>query len=473
MSRWTEDSVPTERPKERREFPWTLAVIVPLAITGGVLGFSKWQQLQSLNNQAPVSQPVTNSVNALGRLEPRGEVIRISAPTSGITSSARVEQIMVQEGERVRKDQVIAVLDSFKTNQAAMEEAKAKLLESRANLGSVRASSPRDLQSQTAVIARLEAQMRGERDAQQAGINRLEAQLRGEQVAQQATVDRIAAELRGQTDSSTATVARSQAEQRNAQVDSNRYESLFRQGAISAQERDRRRLSAETSTAQLSENQAQRRRAISTLQQQLAEARANQSKTIATLQQQINEARANRNKTLLTLQRQIEEERSRFDKFRDVAPSNIQIAQAQVTNAIANMRKAEAQLNQSYIKAPISGEIIKIHTKPGETMGTSGIAEIGRTDEMLVVAEIPEDSIGRVRLGQKATIRSDNGAFSGQLQGTVSEIGRKVGKRDILNTDPAADVDARVVEVKIALSREESERVSGLTFAKVLVEIGI
>jgi HlyD family secretion protein len=106
-------------------------------------------------------------------------------------------------------------------------------------------------------------------------------------------------------------------------------------------------------------------------------------------------------------------------------------------------------------------------------MGTSGIAEIGRTDEMLVVAEIPEDSIGRVRLGQKASIRSDNGAFSGQLQGTVSEIGRKVGKRDILNTDPAADVDARIVEVKIALPREESERVSGLTFAKVLVEIGI
>jgi HlyD family secretion protein len=92
---------------------------------------------------------------------------------------------------------------------------------------------------------------------------------------------------------------------------------------------------------------------------------------------------------------------------------------------------------------------------------------------MLVVAEIPEDNIGKVRLGQKATISSDNGAFTGQLQGTVTEIGRKVGKRDVLNTDPAADVDARVVEVKISLPREDSERVSGLTFAKVLVEIGI
>jgi HlyD family secretion protein len=92
---------------------------------------------------------------------------------------------------------------------------------------------------------------------------------------------------------------------------------------------------------------------------------------------------------------------------------------------------------------------------------------------MLVVAEIPEDNIGKVRLGQKAIITSDNGAFSGQLQGTVTEIGRKVGKKDVLNTDPAADVDARVVEVKIALPSKESETVSGLTFAKVLVEIAI
>ncbi len=270
-----------------------------------------------------------------------------------------------------------------------------------------------------------------------------------------------------------ATVARTQAEQRNAEVDFSRYETLYREGAISAQERDRRRLSAETSSSQVTESQAQRRQAVATLEQQLAEARANQVKTIASLQQQITETRVNRSKTIATLQKQIEEERSKFNRLRDVSPTQVQIVQAQVSNAIANQRKAEAQLNLSYIKAPISGEIIKIHTKPGEVMSSNGIAEIGRTDEMLVVAEVPEDSIGRVRLGQKATISSDNGAFNGQLQGTVSEIGRKVGKRDVLNTDPAADVDARVVEIKIALPPTESEKVSGLTFAKVLIEIAI
>ena len=62
-------------------------------------------------------------------------------------------------------------------------------------------------------------------------------------------------------------------------------------------------------------------------------------------------------------------------------------------------------------------------------------------------------------------------AFSGELKGTVIEIGRKIGKKNILNNDPAADVDARVVEVRISLSPRDSDLVAGLTDAKVLVQI--
>ena len=90
---------------------------------------------------------------------------------------------------------------------------------------------------------------------------------------------------------------------------------------------------------------------------------------------------------------------------------------------------------------------------------------------MTVIAEVAEDSIGRVRLGQNVTVTSDNGAFGGELKGTVTEIGRKIGKKDVLNTDPAADTDARVVEVKITLIPEDSQKVAGLTYAKVVVNI--
>ncbi|MFM6199745.1 MAG: HlyD family efflux transporter periplasmic adaptor subunit, partial [Dolichospermum sp.] len=350
-------------------------------------------------------------------------------------------------------------------------EAKAKMQESRANLAQVRAGFPKDIQAQKFIIARLQAQLAGEKDAQQAMIGRIAAQLSGEKIAQEAAVTRLEAELLGQKESLKATVERVRAEQRNAQVDSGRYEFLYKQGAISQQERDRRQLNAVTTNQQLIESQASLKRAIATIKQQISEARANQVKTLNTLQQQLIEATANRNKTLVTLQRQIDEETEKLNRLLVVSPLNVQVAQAQVTNAIAFMRKAQAELQQSYVKAPSSGEILKIYTKSGEIMGVNGIAEIGQTDQMFVVAEVPEDTISKVRLGQTATISSDNGTFNGQLKGKVTEIGRKIGKKDVLNNDPAADIDARVVEVKIALSPEFNQQVSGLTNAKVTVEI--
>ncbi|BAZ26041.1 HlyD family secretion protein [Kalymmatonema gypsitolerans NIES-4073] len=456
---------------EKPQIWWLIAVSLPVIVATGVLSIAKMEQLKQLNTPAP-SAPVATTINALGRLEPQGDVIKLSAP-AGLSGTSRVEQIFVKEGERVKRNQIIAILDSFSSNQAAVEEAKAKLQEARANLANVKAGSPRDIQAQSAVIARIQAQLRGELDAQEATIARIEAQLGGEKIALQATLNRIKAELQGQRDAFKATVSRIQAEQRNAQVDAERYEMLYKEGAISEQERDRRQLGKETSTQQLAEAQANQRQTVATLQQQLAEARANQLKTIAILQQQLVEARVNRNKILATLQRQIEEERAKLSRIREVRPIDLLVAQAQVSNAVATMRKAQAQLNLSYLKAPISGEILKIHTKAGESMSANGIAEIGRTDQMMVIAEVPEDSIGKVRLGQRATITSDNGAFSGELQGTVAEIGRKIGKKDVLNTDPAADVDARVVEVKIALTPQDIERVAGLTYAKVVIDIDI
>jgi len=461
-----------EKSKFKVEQPkvWlSVAVALPVALAAGLLATTRMEQLKKLTSAVSVA-PIPNTISAIGRLEPKGEIIKLSAP-AGLSGNSRVQQLLVKEGQRVQQGQVVAILDNRDTSMAVVEEAKAKMQESRANLAQVRAGSPKDVQAQKFIIARLQAQLAGEKEAQQAMISRIAAQLSGEKIAQEATVTRLEAELLGQRESLKATVERVRAEQRNAQVDSGRYEFLYKQGAISQQERDRRQLNAVTTNQQLIESQASLKRAISTIKQQISEARANQVKTLNTLQQQLIEATANRNKTIATLQRQIDEEKEKLNRLLVVSPLNVQVAQAQVTNAIALMRKAQAELRQSYVKAPSSGEILKIHTKSGEMMGVNGIAEIGQTDQMFVVAEVPEDSISKIRLGQTATISSDNGTFNGQLKGKVTEIGRKIGKKDVLNNDPAADIDARVVEVKIALSPEFNKQVSGLTNAKVTVEI--
>ncbi|MEB3148935.1 MAG: HlyD family efflux transporter periplasmic adaptor subunit [Sphaerospermopsis sp.] len=470
MSRVTEKPKLTESALEKSQVWLKVAIALPVAIAAGILGTARIEQLKKLTSSVSIA-PTPSSISAVGRLEPRGEVIKIAAPNSGLSAGSRVQQLLVKEGQKVQQGQVIAILDSRDSNMAAVEEAKARLQESRANLAQVKAASPRDIQAQTAVISRLQAQLEGEKQAQQATIARIAAELSGEKIAQTATIKRLEAELSGQRDSLRATINRVQAEQRNAQVDAGRYEFLYQQGAISQQERDRRRLSAVTATQQLRETQASLRQALGTLQQQIAEARATQIQTIATLQQQLIEATATRDKTVSTLQRQIDEERARLSRLLDVRPTDVQMAQAQISNAIAFVRKAQAELQLSYVKAPTPGEILKVHTKSGEVMSANGIAEIGQTDQMFVIAEIPEDSIAKVRVGQSATITSDNGAFSGQIKGNITEIGRKIGKKDVLNTDPAADIDARVVEVKIALSPADSQQVSGLTNAKVIVEI--
>jgi HlyD family secretion protein len=470
MSRVTEKPTLTEQPLEQPKVWWGIAVALPVAIAAGFLATAKIEQLKKLTAAIPMA-PSTNGVNAVGRLEPRGEVVKLSAPTAGSAAGSRVQQLLVTEGERVRQGQVVAILDNRDTQIAAVEEAKAKLQESRANLAQVKVGAPRNIQAQKAIVNRLVAQLSGESIAQQTTITRIAAELSGEKIAQQAVVNRLEAELSGQKDSLRAAVSRIRAEQRNARVDAGRYDFLYKEGAISQQERDRRRLSAETSNQQVKESQANLKQSLATLRLQIGEARANQVKTLATLQQQLIEAKVNRDKTIATLGRQIDEEQAKLNRILEVYPTDIQVAQAQVTNAIALVRRAQAELNLSYVKAPIAGEILKIHTKSGEMMSASGIAEIGQTDQMFVIAEVAEDSIGKVRIGQSATVTSDNGAFSGELKGKITEIGRKIGKKDVLNNDPAADVDARVVEVKIALDPEYSQRVSGLTYAKVVVEV--
>jgi HlyD family secretion protein len=59
------------------------------------------------------------------------------------------------------------------------------------------------------------------------------------------------------------------------------------------------------------------------------------------------------------------------------------------------------------------------------------------------------------------------------LEGTVARIGKQIGKKDVLNTDPAADTDARVVEVRIRLAPESSKKVAALTNLQVEVKINI
>ena len=93
--------------------------------------------------------------------------------------------------------------------------------------------------------------------------------------------------------------------------------------------------------------------------------------------------------------------------------------------------------------------------------------ELGRTDKMYAVAEVYETDITGVKVGQTAKIRLS--AMDSELSGKVERISLKVGRLDVVGTDPIAKTDARVVEVFILL--DDSEAVSRFTNMQVRVEI--
>lgn len=165
---------------------------------------------------------------------------------------------------------------------------------------------------------------------------------------------------------------------------------------------------------------------------------------------------------------QLKQSEGLFSSVSEVRPTDIQFAEAQLQTAMVNIGKAEVELDLAQVRAPIDGQVLKINSKTGEVVSqTNGVVDLGNTSQMYVVAEIYETDIGKIKVGQTATIESE--AFEGLITGKVERIGLRIAKNDVLGTDPAAKTDVRIIEVKIKL--DDSTKVSGLTNLQVRVKI--
>jgi len=151
---------------------------------------------------------------------------------------------------------------------------------------------------------------------------------------------------------------------------------------------------------------------------------------------------------------------------RIASQDTLDTAELHVDTARADVAAAQAVFEQDVVRAPVSGQIVKIFARAGERVGPDGLAEIARNDQMFAVAEVYETDVGRVKPGQRATVTSP--ALDGPIEGTVDRIGTKIGKQDVLDTDPVARTDARVVEVRVKL--DDSAKVASLSRLQVQVK---
>jgi HlyD family secretion protein len=383
-------------------FPIQYLPLTAIAIASLSIGGIAYVNLSQKSIQPAISEttPKLETVSALGRLEPDGEVIKVFAPILG--ESARIERLNVQHGQQIRKGEVIAYLDNYAPRAAALREAQERVAVAEAQLRQVEAGAKS-----------------------------------GQIVAQQRVVDRIQVELQTETAAQEAAIARLEAELRNAELEDRRYQYLQKEGAVSSSLRDSKQLTSDT------------------------------------VRQQLNEAKAQLSRIARSRQSQVAESRATLDQIAEVRPVDVELARSQVAQAEAGVARAKADLDLAIVRSPQDGQVLKIHTRAGELVGNNGIISLGQTQRMVAVAEVYELDINRVKISQSATVVSKNNAFSETLRGKVKEVGLQISKKDVLNTDPAAQFDARVVEVKILLDEPSSRLVAGLTNLSIQAAIDV
>jgi HlyD family secretion protein len=182
--------------------------------------------------EAPVVQG-PRRISALGRLEPETRIRKVSVPTS--LSGDRVQDILVEEGQLVKKGQPLAVLNSKASLAAAFAEAEENVTLSQRKLEQVKAGAKQ-----------------GEIQAQVYKVESLERRLAGEKLAQDQKVN-----------SKRSTML-------EARTESKRYDSLYSNGGASQLERDRYRTRAQTTEADLAQAIETRAGTLASLSSEIA-----------------------------------------------------------------------------------------------------------------------------------------------------------------------------------------------------------
>ncbi|MDC8446289.1 MAG: efflux RND transporter periplasmic adaptor subunit [Nitrosomonas sp.] len=129
--------------------------------------------------------------------------------------------------------------------------------------------------------------------------------------------------------------------------------------------------------------------------------------------------------------------------------ANLKQLSAEIAHAEAEQRIAVEALKNTRIHAPISGTVLKILTWPGERIKDDGLVEMADLTQLDIVAEVYESDLNQVKVGQKAYIRAKG--FDQVYTAEVRELGYLVRKNDLNDTDPLADRDNRIIEVRLTL----------------------
>jgi len=134
-----------------------------------------------------------------------------------------------------------------------------------------------------------------------------------------------------------------------------------------------------------------------------------------------------------------------FDQAKAQYDSSI----ASLNNTKASLAEAQTALDDSSLRAPFDGWVIKRSVDIGALAGPTAAAfTIADTRSVRAVFGVPDNAMGRIKLGQRQTITTDS--FPDEFQGRVSAI------------SPAADPKSRVYSVEVTIPNPRNQLKSGM-----------
>jgi len=388
--------------KIKRPLSWILGIVAVGAFAAGTTNFllRRGQQEYSLQ-ELTVSvkqQDLQVTIEASGTVQPI-QSVNISPKASG-----RLEELYVEQGDRVEKGQAIARMENDQL-RARLEQGKSNLAEAQARLAEGKAG------------ARLEEIEQARASLEQAQARLAEAKAR---------IPENIAQIEFQVES-----AKSRFEL--AQERLNRNERLLAEGAIAQDRFDEVRNEYRNAEAALAE-----------ARQRLQEARNTDRPEIARLEAEVAQARAN----LQQLERGTRQE-------------EIDRLEAAVQASRAQLQEAQIQYNDSIVEAPFAGVVTQKYatigafvtptTSASSTAAATSTSIIALAEGLEVLAKVPEVDVTQLKKGQAVKIIAD--AFPKEVfEGKVKLIA------------PEAVVEQNVIsfEVRIEMLSGQEKLRSGM-----------
>jgi RND family efflux transporter MFP subunit len=325
----------------------------------------------------------------------------------------RINQILVAAGDLIAPGQAIARLNSneLETNWRA---AQANLLEARARLAELQAGSrPEEIAQARARLIEAQAEL----DNAQSGsllaeINQAKAQIDAVVAAQELAQKRV-----------------------------ERFQSLSKQGAISRDEFDEL-LSEETTTA------------------------AN----LKAAQRRLEQLEKNRQAEIALRQAVVEQEKQGLRQLQNGnRPEEIQQAEAQVAEAVAEVQRYEVLMQEMTIEAPFSGMIGDVVVKPGDYVRQGDVVTTLTENQQLELRlPIPLERKSDLRLGLPVEIRDPQGNDLGVgrlsfISPTVNQDSQTLLAKATLTEGNSVLKDGQFVKATVVWNQRQNQIVIPLT----------